>query len=267
MKEKNKNENRERGAVIVEASIALPIFMFMIITILSIINICYVQAKVQVAVNSTAKEMSQYFYLYGLAGLDEAQQNLHDKTLIADGQINEVLNGTSELLNAVNTTKGAVSSTVANPSSAKANVNIIKDAYGKGKVGAGQVSETAKQIANDPQSFIMGVAAIIAEGGVEQIKTTLASPIAKMFCEKHLRTDTISTEKFLKGLRVVPKGNSYYDGIDFSKSRFCVEGTSKIIVVARYQIHVIDFFGMNIKFNFEQCGETSAWFGKSSAKK
>ena len=35
-----KNEN---GAIIVEASIMLPLFMFAIITVLSIVNICYAQ--------------------------------------------------------------------------------------------------------------------------------------------------------------------------------------------------------------------------------
>ncbi len=261
-----RKDKKEKGAVIVEASIALPVFMFAIITILSIVNICYVQAKMQIAVNSTAKEMSQYFYLYGLAGLDDAQQDLHNKTLDADTKITDVLDGSSEFLNAIGSTDKAVKSTVSDPTSAKNNVNTIKDAYRSGKSGVSKVSNTAKEIAADPQSFIMGVAAIVAEGGIEEVKTALAGPIAKMFCEKHLQTSNSSTEQFLKHLKIVPKGGSYYDGIDFSKSRFCVEGTSKIIVVAKYQIHVIDFFGLDIRFNFEQCGETSAWFGSTSAQ-
>lgn len=38
--------NRDKGAIVVEASIALPVYVFVIFTILSIVNICYAQAKV-----------------------------------------------------------------------------------------------------------------------------------------------------------------------------------------------------------------------------
>lgn len=55
----------ESGSVTVEATISLSAFMFAIVTILTIINICIVQARVSYAINTTAKEISQYSYLYG----------------------------------------------------------------------------------------------------------------------------------------------------------------------------------------------------------
>lgn len=56
----------ESGSVTVEATISLSAFMFAIVTILTIINICIVQARVSYAINTTAKEISQYSYLYAL---------------------------------------------------------------------------------------------------------------------------------------------------------------------------------------------------------
>lgn len=35
----------EQGAIVVEATISLTAFMFLIVTILTVINICYAQAK------------------------------------------------------------------------------------------------------------------------------------------------------------------------------------------------------------------------------
>ncbi len=64
-------KNEEGGAVIVEATIALTTFVFAIYIILSIVDICYVQAKMGIALNSTAKEMSQYAYMYEVFGVSD----------------------------------------------------------------------------------------------------------------------------------------------------------------------------------------------------
>lgn len=65
-----KIKRHERGAVVAEATIALTAFVFAIYLIISVIDICYVQAKMGIALNSAAKEMSQYAYLYDTMGLD-----------------------------------------------------------------------------------------------------------------------------------------------------------------------------------------------------
>ncbi len=41
----------EDGAIIVEATISLSTFMFFIVTLLTIVNICYVQSKMGIAIN------------------------------------------------------------------------------------------------------------------------------------------------------------------------------------------------------------------------
>ena len=52
-------KKKENGAIIVEATLVLPFFMFAIITVLSIVNISFAQAKIGTALNETAKEISQ----------------------------------------------------------------------------------------------------------------------------------------------------------------------------------------------------------------
>lgn len=68
---RKQKQNKERGAIVVEATIALTTFIFAIFIILSVVDICYVQSKMSVALNSASKEMSQYAYLYSALGLDE----------------------------------------------------------------------------------------------------------------------------------------------------------------------------------------------------
>lgn len=70
-----------RGAIVVEATIALTTFIFAIFIILSVVDICYVQSKMSVALNSASKEMSQYAYLYSALGLDEYMSGEGEKVL------------------------------------------------------------------------------------------------------------------------------------------------------------------------------------------
>lgn len=92
-KEKCKQaEKGQRGSIIIEASLILPFFIFTILIILSIVDICYVQAKVAVAVNSASKEMSQYAYLYHTLNLDKYLDNGEG------GTSSELLGGFSKLL-------------------------------------------------------------------------------------------------------------------------------------------------------------------------
>ena len=52
-------KENENGAIVVEATISLSVFIFVIFTILSIVNICYIQAKMSTALDTAAREISQ----------------------------------------------------------------------------------------------------------------------------------------------------------------------------------------------------------------
>ncbi len=91
----------ERGAIVAEATIALTAFVFAIYMIISIVDICYVQAKMGVAINSAAKEMSQYSYLYKTLNLSEYMSGEGGKSSEIMGSLSEVFskmsNGTSNI--------------------------------------------------------------------------------------------------------------------------------------------------------------------------
>lgn len=70
MKQSNTTYEGEHGAIIIEASICLPIFMFFMITLLSITKIAYTQAVVAVSLDRTAKQMSEYAHVYHALGID-----------------------------------------------------------------------------------------------------------------------------------------------------------------------------------------------------
>ena len=64
-------QSEQAGAVIVEASLALPFFMFAIYTMLMIIQITYAQARMAVATDAAAKQLAEYTHIYFVLGGDE----------------------------------------------------------------------------------------------------------------------------------------------------------------------------------------------------
>jgi hypothetical protein len=82
----------EEGAIVVEASIALPVYVFLIFTILSIVNICYAQAKVQIALNSAAKQYSEIAYVAYASGIADTGGYSGGKSSATAEKISEEIN-------------------------------------------------------------------------------------------------------------------------------------------------------------------------------
>ncbi len=91
-----RKKEQERGAIVVEATIALTTFMFLIVTLLSIVNICLVQAKVGTLINGVAKDLSYYSYIYSVTGVGEKEKSVHEGSKQARSTV-EVLTGTEDV--------------------------------------------------------------------------------------------------------------------------------------------------------------------------
>jgi len=261
-------KNKERGAIIIEASIALPMFMFMIVTLLTIVNICFAQAKIGVAINTTAKEISQYSYLYGLTGLNQKQKAMKEKGSDSEKKIDEIIEAANTLLESANGIKDGVSSDLKNPQDVAKAYQEVSDSLESGKEAYLTISSQLESIAEDPKEFIIGVGYMLGNGVVDEMKSRLiAAPLARTMVKKHLKNSVREDpEDFLRHLGIVPKGDSYLKGLDFTGSRLFPGGTDEIKIIVRYQVQVITLLNIDIKVNFTQCASTKAWFtGVSSA--
>lgn len=123
--------DRQRGAVFVEAAIALPVFMFMMVTLYSIIQIAYVQARMTIAVDCAAKELAEYAHVYYATGLDGYMTG-------SGGTSSRIANEVAEFLTTVGGSLGSVDSElgqfVTDAGSAMAGDSLAD----LGKHGAGQ---------------------------------------------------------------------------------------------------------------------------------
>jgi len=127
----NRSQKQNKGSITIEATIGLTAYIFVIISVLSVINVCRAQMIVSAAVDATAKEMSQYAYFYDIIGIPEITGNLSDLSSSGKEQTNELIGYTTDMMGAL--------------SSGKDNVQQgIQDLQG----GVGQAGEDLENLAN-----------------------------------------------------------------------------------------------------------------------
>ena len=77
---KNVRKKSQKGAVIVEGTLSLCFFTFFMYAILSVSQIAYAQARVSVALDSSAKLIAEYSHVYFLTGINATFDNTGGKT-------------------------------------------------------------------------------------------------------------------------------------------------------------------------------------------
>lgn len=91
LKKATQQEKGQRGAIIVEATLALPVFMFAIYTLLSVVQIAYTQARVNVALDTATKQMAEYMNVYYATGMGETFSGTGGKSSEIADEVGEFL--------------------------------------------------------------------------------------------------------------------------------------------------------------------------------
>lgn len=244
-------KDRERGAVIVEGIISLTTFMFAIFTILSIVNICYIQARMSNALNSAAKEISQYSFFYYKFGIDKAENKLSQDSDVKEGR---------EMADKTVAGMGALMDNLSNANSNMESGNfdgLVSDIQsGKSNVDS-MVNDWADAIADDPKGLLIGMGKMMGNELVQEGKSLLCEVLAKAFMKKNLKAfPEDDPERFLHAYRVV----NGMKGLDFQYTTFLQDGVSnEIQIVVTYDVRVLEFFNLDFDFTFRQCVKTTAW--------
>lgn len=247
----------EKGAVIVEATLAIPMFIFLVITIMWVANLCTAQAKIQIAINSAAKEISSYSYLYGLTGLNNKRATLNEGGQEGRTTASEAISGVGSIYSGLSSVADSGQQLVTgNLDNAFENA---ENSYNQVESGISSINNAYEKIKADPKGFMISLGKASASIAIDAGTSYVSGAMGKYFTEKHLNTSTVSADAYLRKLGVVDG----FEGINFSHSRFCIGGSDDIIIVAEYQLSPIKFFNIDIKYNIVQTGRTKAWFGVS----
>lgn len=250
MKRKHHKLAGECGAVVIEATLSVTFFMFVIVVMLNFVNICIAQAKIGISLNQTAKEISQYTYFYSLTGLNEIQATLNEETETVKSDITKAEDAVFATLNSV----VGMASGVNEPSEVVTTVENSMEA----------MEEVAENIANatDKKAWVMSVLKIMGNEGYEALKGLLGGALTKGLMQKNLFLEEgINADSYLKALGVY-KG---VEGLNTYNSAIFLNGTDDIQLICKYKLKIIELLNHEYSFSIVQTAHTKAWGAKAMA--
>ncbi len=258
---------KESGSVTIEATISLSAFMFAIVTILTIVNICIIQARISYAINTTAEEISQYSYLYALTGLNESHAAVdaagHEDTLPLDNVFNDI----NAMYNEIEDLGDSGLASISDIDDISAKWENISNSLENLEDSGSALANDIEDIANNPKQIIFGVAKLAGSTILDTAKSKLImEPLAKAMCKKHLvNSKNGNVDSYLKFLGVVPDATgSYYKGLKFNGSTLFPNGSNEIKVCVSYNVKVIALLPIDFSFHFEQTAITHGWLAGES---
>lgn len=266
---------QNRGSVSVEATISLTAFIFFFVMLYDLLIVCVTQAKINEAINNTAKEISQYSYIIGKTGLDKSigdfQQSGQEKKQETNDMLQNVATMYSAMQNIGSDIKNIDTSTSTLDealSQAQGMVDSIQKNGSEAGEAAGNLKTAVTDIAKDPKSFILGMGQLVASEGLEIFKSKLiVVPLATGMMKKHLMTSSNQSdeelEAILKNMRVVPGTKngtiSYIDGLDFSESTLFPYGSDEITIAVKYKIKIVSLLPVDLEYEICQKASTKGW--------
>ena len=131
MEQTEKKKKRERGAIIVEATISLSIFMFAMFTLLSVTQIAYTQSRMSVALTTATKQLAEYTHVYFATGLNNYMSESGGKSSEFANQVAEFIQNLGGQLGSIDSELGQFVDSAGNALSGDSIAGMIKSGTGQ----------------------------------------------------------------------------------------------------------------------------------------
>jgi hypothetical protein len=215
--------------VVIEATVSLAVFMFAMLTVLLITDICVVQARIGGALASAAKSISKYSYLYYKLKTDGERSGLD-------------VEGGGQGLSAQRMTEG---------------VGSLADSMSAAGTGTSDSDVQAAGGAQDPGAAVTAMAQLAGSELGEEGKNLLGRALARAFVERDLlASPNDGADSFLRRYRVA----GGLGGLDFSGTSLMENGRREDVrLVVSYDVTVIRLLNIDVKLRFTQRASTLAW--------
>lgn len=234
---------KKDGYIVVETTVTFMLFTLLVVSILSLINIVIVQARVHYALTQTANELSMYSYVLDALGLSEDIKKL-DQT---GTEVQEKIDGVLSDLETIENTPEAIAGSTTTTEFFD-NLDALVDAVDS-------LSDTAQEVIDDPKGTFVKIVRYGLNGAKNWAMQEL---VIRPMLNKYLENGTQSAEEYLKGYGVK-------DELDLRDSVF-IDANGDITVTAAYDIDYT--FGLLplpfTTIHVEQAAKTRAWLGGAS---
>jgi len=236
----------ENGYIVVETIGSFMLFVFLMISILTLINITIVQSKVHYALTQTANELSMYSYVVDALGLTDTVKTTSETGEEVQGQINSVVND-------INSIQSGVSGMTGGTADFMSNLNIVMDSVGS-------LSGTIDGVIQDPSGTFYNVLLY----GLDKTKNyAMQELVIRPMVEKYMKNGDVSANDYLRRFNVIEEGGEL---LDLSTSVY-INSAGDIVIVAEYKINYA--YGLGAlplpeamkTLTITQTAKTKAWLG------
>lgn len=232
-----------KGAMTLEATIALPFFMFAILSIAFISKVYYIHSQVQEGLNQAATEMSTYSYLYYKSGMQEGHDALKDGLDKWEKPAPEHMVKVMDTYASMQ--KNWEKTQEANTKLMDGDLNDTQtqytEVYNTMKSDTLDLKQIVVDIKNKPEKELVSIISFLVNGGMEKLKTEGGGVLARYIMSKHV-TPSLFRKTGIGAYIVSPTGEAF-DAFDMDSSSIFADKKT-IDLVAKYSVRVklpIDF--------------------------
>jgi hypothetical protein len=191
-----------RGTILIEFVGSFLLFVLLIASILSLVTIVTLQARVHYAMTEAANTLSMYGYVLHVIGADKHLMNLNTGAQGVTDEANDLINDINDVLSDINDL---------DPSGIQKSAGTVKDRF----------VDWGSSIKNDPKAALQSVAQYGLNEGGSAIFEQLLRPLIAYYLEN----GDLSGEEYLTGNRVLGDLEFY----DFSFTNYVPPGNGELV--------------------------------------
>ncbi len=257
---------KETGAATIEAIVSFTAFLFVIFTILNVVNVCRAQMLISNAVDTATKELTQYSYFYKMSGLQKFKGDLGQIGEQGKTNLNDVLGTVGDLYSSIGT---AADNTVQNATNVQNTVEegtlnleqiqntiagVQSDAT-KIESSINNVMDSFDAVQDNPLMYMKSIIAVAGNEGLDTLVShVIAAPLARSFTIKHFGSTVEEADAYLENLGVVDG----LDGINFKMSTlFSTAEPENVHIVVYYRVRIVQLLDW-MELEVPMCKESVA---------
>jgi len=173
----------EQGYIVVETIGTFVPFVLLLVSILSLINIVTVQARMHYALTQTANTLSTYCYVLEVLGMSDSLMGINKKAGKTAEQIGEIKDNINAVINALDVFN--------------ATLGDIED----GLDAIGSLVDIADRMTADPEALFQDLMCY----GLEELLSVALEEMARPLVARYLRNGGMTGDEYLKNAGVVDR--------------------------------------------------------------
>ena len=254
----------EKGYIVVETICAFIMLVLLMMSILLLINITTVQARMHYALTQTADELSMYCYVIDAMGLTDDLKTLdedgQETQETIDGVVDNVENIQDQWTNLQNV------ELTAEDADFMAELDTVMTSLSSMYTSAEEIGSVVENALDDIEGTFID---LVRYGVYRAEQWAVQELVMRPMLEKYLQNGNQSALSYLQGYNVVTSSTGNMEslsGLDLSKSRF-IDSNGDITITVNYEINYGKILGALplpddlLTIQVEQTAKTKAWLG------